>query len=862
MDHHTRLFGLGVVALSLLGGPVVAEAQQGEGSSNETQPAVAGQEYEASGFHRWLFGKDYRDLWTSPIQAEVLDLGTYAGGLKPVMRVGGQQSKGLALKGADGRDYTFRGVDKDPSSVLPEDLQGTVIDDIVQDQISAGHPAGAVVAEELSRAVGIPTVNSRIVVLGDDPALGEFREVFAGTLGTIAVYPQPVSDTNPGFQGATEIIDHLELFSRIRKSPADQVDAEALLKARLFDMYIGDWDRHRKQWRWAKLPGKDRWQAIPEDRDQAFTRYDGIVIGLVRPRQPRLVVFGPDFPKIIGLTWNGWEQDRELLTGLEWPTWERIAQELQGPLTDEVIERAAHKMPPEYFAQDGERMIQALKSRREKLPEAARDFYELLAAEVNAHGTDQAEVAEIQRSEDRSLTVTISPRGSDGGPAGEPIYQRRFLPGETKEVRVFLHGGNDRAIVKGGLGTIGLRIIGGEGDDELDDLQGGETRLYDASGETRVKEGPGTTLDTRYYDQPVPVAHVPWLPPRDWGSQTLSVPYSGWSQDYGFFLGTGIDYRRFGFRKNPYSSRHVIRGGYAFKAKAARVDYQGEWRKENSGAYLSLRAFGSGLEVLRYFGPGNETSEDRDDDFYKLEQTQYLLAPAYTIPLAGALDLSLAPVLRYATTDDDPDNLVGILQPYGSGQYGQLGGALRLDLDTRDNAALPTKGWHFRVTGAAYGPWWDVEETFGQLRGDVSTYLTAPGRFQTTLAVRVGGQQNWGRYPFHESAFIGGGGFFGGSQTVRGLFQNRYAGDASLFGNAEIRTRLGRMNIVIPAEVGLMALADVGRVFLEGEESKKWHPGYGGGVWLAFLNRQNVISLALAESEGRVGLYIRAGFAF
>jgi hypothetical protein len=862
LAQHIRTYGAGLVGLVLLAGPTPIAAQEAPAPGAETRPAVAGKEYDAGGFHRWLFGKDYRDLWIAPIDTEVLDLGAFAGGLRPVMRVGGQQSKGLALKGADGRDYTFRGVDKDPSGILPEDLQDTVIEEIVQDQISAAHPAGALVAEELSRAVGIPTVDSRIVILGDDPALGEFREVFAGTLGTISVYPQPVSDSNPGFEGATEIIDHLDVYARIRQSPEDTVDAEALLKARLFDMYIGDWDRHRKQWRWAKLPGKDAWQPIPEDRDQAFTRYDGLVMGLVRPRQPRLVVFGPDYPKIIGLTWNGWEQDRVLLTGLEWPTWERIARELQGPLTDEVIEGAVRKMPPEYFALDGERMIEALKGRREKLPEAARDFYELLAGEVDAHATDQAEVAVIERGDDGSLTVTISRKGADGEPEGEPIYRRRFNPDETNEVRVFLHGGDDRAVVSGRRGPIRLRVVAGEGRDVLDDSLTGGTHFYDASGQTDVKRGPDTTLDTRLYDAPVPVAHVPWLPPRDWGSQTLTVPYGGWSQDYGFFLGTGVDYKRFGFRKNPYSSRHVLRGGYAFGAQAARFDYQGEWRRENSRAYTSLHAFASGVEVLNYFGPGNETTDDLDEEFYRVGQTQYLLAPAYTFPMMGSLDLAIAPVVRYATTDEETDDLVGSLMPYGSGKFAQAGGALRLELDTRDSENAPTSGVHLNATGAVYGPWWDVDETFGYLLGNVSTYLTARGRFETTLALRAGGRQNWGRYPFHESAFIGGGGFFGGSQAVRGLLQNRYAGDAALYGNAEIRTRLGRIKILIPAEVGVLALADVGRVFLDGEDSSTWHPGYGGGLWLAFLNRQNVVSIVGAESEGRVGLYIRMGFAF
>ena len=53
----------------------------------------------------------------------------------------------------------------------------------------------------------------------------------------------------------------------------------AFLKARLFDMMIGDWDRHRRQWRWAKFERRAGWQPIPEDRDTAFSRYEGVILG-------------------------------------------------------------------------------------------------------------------------------------------------------------------------------------------------------------------------------------------------------------------------------------------------------------------------------------------------------------------------------------------------------------------------------------------------------------------------------------------------------------------------------------------------------------------------------------------------------
>jgi hypothetical protein len=30
------------------------------------------------------------------------------------------------------------------------------------------------------------------------------------------------------------------------------VDARSYLKGRLFDMFLGDWDRHQSQWEWVR----------------------------------------------------------------------------------------------------------------------------------------------------------------------------------------------------------------------------------------------------------------------------------------------------------------------------------------------------------------------------------------------------------------------------------------------------------------------------------------------------------------------------------------------------------------------------------------------------------------------------------
>ena len=36
---------------------------------------------------------------------------------------------------------------------------------------------------------------------------------------------------------------------------------------------------------------------------------------------------------------------------------------------------------------------------------------------------------------------------------------------------------------------------------------------------------------------------------------------------------------------------------------------------------------------------------------------------------------------------------------------------------------------------------------------------------------------------------------------------------------------------MLPGMLGVLGFIDVGRVWTDGETSKKWHSGYGGGIW-------------------------------
>ena len=548
--------------------------------------------------------------------------------------------------------------------------------------------------------------------------------------------------------------------------------------------------------------------------------------------------------------------DRRLLTGLEWPTWDSITTELDARLTDQAIDEAVAQMPPEMRARNGAWLAGALKHRRDRLGEAALKFYRLLAKEAEIQASDKPERVDVTRGTDGTLDVAIYPAAEA---SAAPLFRRRFERRDTKEVRLYLHGGDDVVRVGGeGGGTPLLRVIGGAGDDRVvDSARAGRTRLYDSRGASQVA-GP----------RKVPVDRRPWndfelsdstpYPPRDWGGFWRVQPWFSAGPEVGPFLGAGLARYDFGFRKQPYRSRIVLRAGYAVGAETFRAELAGDFRRVNSRVRTDILLRASGIEVLRFFGFGNETERIAGDDdrFYRVPQEQYLVQPSVTFPVGADATFSVGPTLKLVDTDPEPDRFIGTIPLYGVGSFGLAGASAALRWDTRNGAAAPTKGVYALAAGSVYPALLDVRETFGEVHGELATYLTPSTSFGPTLALRAGGKQVWGDYPFFESAFVG------GAATVRGLREQRYAGDASLYGNAELRVRLGRFYVLLPGDFGVFGLADAGRVFLEGESSDVWHTGVGGGFWFAFLEPGNTISVAVASGDDRTAVYVRAGFGY
>jgi hypothetical protein len=439
-----------------------------------------------------------------------------------------------------------------------------------------------------------------------------------------------------------------------------------------------------------------------------------------------------------------------------------------------------------------------------------------------------------------------------GDERAAPLFRRRFDPAETREVRVFLLHGDDRAEVRGDGGML-VRVVGGEGDDRLEDRGTGRTAFYDAQGENRFVRGANTVVDERPFHRPESISgeQAAVRPPRDWGTSGGALtPYAAVRPFADLVVGVGPSHTRYGFRRHPFAEQWSLHGLWAplYARFGAEARYTRRWTGSGSLGYLFGRA--SELEGVYFTGYGNETSDDEGLREYIVWERQALLEPGVVIDRGGGLMLSLAGVLRYTDPRIDPATPADLTAALGTEPYvaaGVRGGAA---WTRTDSAAWPTRGWTLAAEGSAF-PYLSESAAGDGTRDGAFWRAGARGALyvplgRPVLALRAGGEKVGGDVPIQYAALLG------GSPTLHGHSYQRYAGDAMAFGGAELRAPLF-------GSVGVMALADAGRVWVDGASPGGWHTAAGAGAYL----RAGAQTLSVFYTQGERGIvYLRLGLPF
>lgn len=341
---------------------------------------VPGPWYESGKIHHIFFGEKYRELWDTPVQVAVFQWDEAKGGLEPVKMGGSQQTIGLDAEDSQEREWALRSVNKDQSKALPWVLRHTILRPMFRDQVAALNPYGAVVVPVLANAIGILHTNPSIVFVPYDKEKGEYNERMAGRMALLEEDADGSWKGDKVFGNADKVDDTEEMLERVAEEKYP-VDTLLYARSRLFDMLISDWDRHEGQWSWALVEenGRKIYKPLPRDRDMAFYRFDeGLFSHITLLINNKFQSFHKEYKNVKGLTKQSIKMDRRLLQDVDLPSMLRVAEDIKTQLTDSIIEEAFQQYPPEIFQKVGREHIEILKARRDKLPEAAEEFWRIV----------------------------------------------------------------------------------------------------------------------------------------------------------------------------------------------------------------------------------------------------------------------------------------------------------------------------------------------------------------------------------------------------------------------------------------------------------------------------------------------------
>jgi hypothetical protein len=788
-----------------------------------------------SGFKRFIVGQNYRPEWSTPVNMNVFNINKEQGGFTILSLGGGKQTKSLRLKDKKGNEWVLRAIDKNPTRALPEEFRGTIAQDLVQEFNSASHPYGALAIHGLSKPLNIVAPDPKLFFVPDDPALGFYRPLFANTVCLLEERnPSPDPDTK----------STAKVFDKLIEENDHRADQLAVLKVRLLDILIGDFDRHFDQYRWATNDtGKGKlYYPIPRDRDQAFFYSDGWLLKATsRKLIPFLIGYRNDIPKVDWLGFSAKDFDRLFLTDLDEKEWEQTIKEVQQQLSDSVITNAIRDLPPEIYAINGKIITEKLISRRNSLLEAGMTYYRFISRQVNVVGSNQKEYFKVS-NHGSGLQVRVYAR-EKGVDTSFIMYDRIFEPSNTREIR--LYGLNDDDLFEiddNADSRIKFRIIGGKGNDTFNIRGGVKTLLYDMNIEGNYIKNKGRSKNRFSKDPPVNSYTILGF---KYNKSSFPQIQFGSNSDDGFVVGAGFTKRTHGFRNEPYATDQKFSALYSLSRGSYRIQYNGEFNHLTRNLDLLVKADIGLPEVSNFFGLGNKTKVTVNNGtkygYYRNRFRAGELQLLFRHRFSESFHIMGGPYLFHYWNKYE-DNIGRILEKpssvnldslsvYGKKTY--LGAKFAVKFDNRNNQVFPTRGVLWNNEFLVAGGMTKNTNAITKLSTDMTIYASLSEPTKLVAVVSFGGGKILNKsFEYFQAMTIG------GNNNLHGFRNNRYAGKSSAYGSVELRLKLFELkSYLIPGPVGLTGFFDMGRVWLDGERSRIWRKAYGGGFYFVPYNK-------------------------
>lgn len=793
--------------------------------SSRYKTIAAGSEYQRSPFYQWLWGTNYRKEWTTPVIFPISLMDTLRGGIAKYKVGGGHQSKSLHLTNKKDNEYALRSVDKTLDILLPKIFHGTFIQHIANDEISMSNPYGALGVPLMAQAAGIPHANPQFIWVPKQPALDTLNTVYGERLYLFEQRPAGDWSEADNFLNFKKFIASDDLLKDMYEDNDNQVDQRAFAKARLFDMVIGDWDRHLDQWKWGKTEkdGQNIYIPIPTDRDQAFSTYNGLLLKAAISAAGQNYLQPFDYTiKDVTIVERRF-LDRLLTNQLLLNDWIDQAKSLQQSLTDNVIENSIKQMPPEIFAIRGNEIIAKVKSRRNHLAEYATDYYKFLANEVEIVGSKKPEAFEVTRLNDGETSVNLYKINKEGNRNTKPFYSRVFKNDETKEIRLYGLSGNDVYHVNGNSG-INIRIIGGDETDSVINNSGTKIHVYDDtrnnfSGANIRRHISDSTDHTYNYDT------------YQYDKKGIK-PLAGYTNEDPFFIGLGYSATHYKWRKNPFAYKQSFGVKYSISQKAFSVFYQGIFPGFIGKTDLLLDANYDAVHWVNFYGIGNETRLTTKDIKFNRIRYKEITGSIGLQQKFGKSTINLSGFFKNVKIINDTARFIAKnVAPtqrdiFNSNNY--VGGSLGYKIALLNDSIVPTAGFSL-TANASYFQNLTQSQSFQLYSGIVNFYIPLISKF--SLAIRGSGGTVTGNPMFYQLPHIG------GADDLRGYRRERFWGKTVFANSNELRFITNMRSYIMNGKIGFSVFYDEGRVWQPGETSNTWHTDYGAGLLLAPFNK-------------------------
>jgi hypothetical protein len=808
----------------------------------------AGPEYKTSSFHQWLWGTNYRTEWSTPIKVPVVLLDTLKGGLKPKKAGGGHQTRSLHLETKADKDYTMRSVNKSLGKVLPKAFLGTFIEDLVDDKVSMSHPYGAGAVPYMAGKAGVYHTNPSFVYLPKQPALDSFNEMFGNEM---FLFDQRVNgnwEEEPSLGSFKDFISTTDLVDKIKADNKIQVDQKQFVRSRLFDMFINDWDRHEDQWEWGarEKNGEHVYQPVPQDRDQVFFKYNGVLLKAMIGASgiKYFQALGDRLPDVNNFNFEERYLDRLFSNELTLTDWQQIAKDLQAHLTDAVIETSVKQLPPEIYAVSGQKLVNTLKERRKQIPEYATTYYRFIAKEVDVPGSSKDELFELVKLDNHKTQLNISRIGKN---KTAPYYSRVFSDDETNEIRVYGIGGNDKFRVNGqGKNDIKIRTIGGIDKDSFFIATHQKVQVYDNNNNVfigtnkRLHLSEDTTINSYKYGA------------FQYNKSGIS-PTIFYTNEDRLFVGLTYRLLQHKWRKEPFASDQRISANYSISQKAFSVIYNGLFPKAIANWDLNLYGDYDQVRWTNFFGLGNETAFTVKDINYYRTRTEEWNAKAGITRLFGRQRINVNGLFKSIRVIRDDERYVAkninSLNPETLNGQRFGGGQLQYIYQYLNDSIVPTKGVSFLASGTYLNNIEQQNRRVAQYAGDLQLFI--PIVKSLSFAIRGGAATVTGTPEFYQYVSIG------GPQTVRAFRRDRFWGKSAVYNSNEIRLIRKVKSYLYNGKLGLGIFYDNGRVWMPNETSDTWHHGYGAGLILAPFNAiQAEVTYGISKDENLIQLKI------